>query len=444
MMKLNLPAHSKLRSQEFTYGVATSSYQIEGGIDSRQRCNWDEFCKQRGAVIDNTNGDVACDHIHLWQEDIELIANLGVDAYRFSVAWGRVLNEDGSINPEGMAFYTNILKRLKEKKLKAYVTLYHWDLPLHLEKAGGWLNRETAVKFAEYADIVTREFGDDVYCYTTLNEPFCSAYLGYELGIHAPGISDLASGRTAAHHLLIAHGLGMQVIRKNCPNSLAGIVLNMSPCYAGSDSEADQAAAKLADDLLFLWYAQPLLEGCYPEAINTLPDNARPPIQDGDMALIQQPLDYLGLNYYTRAVIFADEEKGFVEKVPEGVELTDMGWEVYAEGLTDLLVSLNTRYSLPPVYITENGAAMVDELVDGEVNDISRIQYFQGHLNAVHNAIEKGVDVHGYFAWSLMDNFEWALGYSKRFGITYVDYSTQKRILKASGHAFSEFVSSRG
>lgn len=445
MMKLTLPSQSRLHSKEFTFGVATSSYQIEGGIESRLPCNWDAFCEQANTVVDKSNGDVACDHIHRWEEDIELIASLGVDAYRFSIAWGRVIHLDGSLNTTGVEFYQNILNRLKEKNIKAYVTLYHWDLPLHLEEAGGWLNRDTIYKFEDYVDKITRALGNDVFCYTTLNEPFCSAYLGYEIGVHAPGISDLASGRRAAHHLLLAHGLAMKVLRKNCPASLSGIVLNMSPCYAGSSAEADVAAAKLADDLLFQWYAQPLLEGRYPDAISSLPESARPPIEEGDMALIQQPLDYLGLNYYTRAVCFSHPEKGFVEQVPEGVELTDMGWEVYPQGLTDLLVGLHQRYpALPPLLITENGAAMVDEIINGEVNDISRIQYFQSHLTAVHNAIENGVDVQGYFAWSLMDNFEWALGYSKRFGITYVDYETQKRTLKASGHAFSEFVSSRG
>lgn len=443
MNKLTLPPSSRLRSKEFTFGVATSSYQIEGGIDSRLPCNWDTFCEQPNTIVDNTNGAIACDHVNRWQDDIELIANLGVDAYRFSIAWGRVINLDGSLNNEGVTFYKNILAKLREKNLKAYITLYHWDLPQHLEDAGGWLNRETAYKFRDYVNLITQALDDDVFCYTTLNEPFCSAYLGYEIGVHAPGIKDLASGRKAAHHLLLAHGLAMQVLRKNCPNSLSGIVLNMSPCYAGSNAQADIDAAKRADDLLFQWYAQPLLTGCYPNAINSLPDNAKPPVCEGDMALISQPLDYLGLNYYTRAIFFADGNGGFTEQVPESVELTDMGWEVYPQGLTDLLVDLNQRYTLPPLLITENGAAMVDELVNGEVNDIARINYFQTHLQAVHNAIEQGVDVRGYFAWSLMDNFEWALGYSKRFGITYVDYQTQKRTLKASGHAFAEFVSSR-
>lgn len=443
MNKLSLPATSILNTKKFTFGVATSSYQIEGGIDSRLPCNWDTFCEKPDTVIDNTNGAVACDHINRWQDDIELIANLGVDAYRFSIAWGRVINLDGSLNEDGVNFYKNILAKLRSKNLKAYVTLYHWDLPQHIEDEGGWVNRDTAYLFRDYVDLITQALGDSVYCYTTLNEPFCSAYLGYEIGIHAPGTKDLAKGRAAAHHLLLAHGLAMQVLRKNCPTCLSGIVLNMSPCYAGSHLEKDVAAAKLADDLLFQWYAQPLLTGTYPEAINNLPQDAKPPICDGDMALIHQPIDYLGLNYYTRAVFFADEKNGFEELVPADVELTDMGWEVYPQGLTDLLVDLNSRYNLPPVLITENGAAMVDELVNGEVNDISRIQYFQTHLQAVHNAIELGVDVRGYFAWSLMDNFEWALGYSKRFGITYVDYATQKRTLKASGHAFAEFVSSR-
>lgn len=444
-MKISLPAQSPLSAREFTYGVATAAFQIEGAADRRLPCIWDTFCDKPGSISDGSNGQVACDHYHRWEQDLDLIEQLNVDAYRFSVSWPRVMHADGSVNTEGMDFYLRLLDRLAEKQIKAFVTLYHWDLPQHLEDAGGWQNRATAYQFQAYAEAVSRAFGDRVYSYATLNEPFCSAYLGYEKGIHAPGISDLKAGRTAAHHLLLAHGLAMQVLAKNSPHSLNGIVLNMSPTYPRSDTPADREAAALADDFLFQWYAEPLLNGRYPErALAHLPASARPPIEAGDMALIQQPLDYLGLNYYTRGIFHADAERGFAESIPAGAPLTDMGWEVYPQGLTDLLTRLNQRYpTLPPIYITENGAAMVDQLDQGAVQDAERLDYFQTHLQAVHNAVCAGVDVRGYFAWSLMDNFEWALGYEKRFGIVYVDYANQQRIIKASGQAFAQFIGNR-
>lgn len=443
-MKISLPASSPLTDDSFIYGVATAAFQIEGAADTRLPCIWDTFCAKPGTISDGSDGQVACDHINRWQEDLDLIEHLNVDAYRFSVSWPRVMHADGSPNPEGLAFYVALLDRLAEKNIKAFVTLYHWDLPQHLEDAGGWQNRATAYQFQQYADLVSRTFGDRVYSYATLNEPFCSAYLGYEVGIHAPGIADQKAGRAAAHHLLLAHGLAMDVLRKNSPNSLNGIVLNMSPGYGRTDSRADQEAAALAEDFLFHWYAEPLFNGRYPaRALAHIPDSAHPPVQPGDMEIIAQPIDFLGLNYYTRGIYHADPDTGFGETVPEGAPITEMGWEVYPQGLTDLLVGLNSRYQLPPVFITENGAAMADTLTDGQVHDASRVDYFQTHLQAVHNAVEQGVDVQGYFAWSLMDNFEWALGYEKRFGIVHVDYDTQVRTIKDSGKALAAFFQSR-
>jgi len=442
-MNISLPQHSTLRSPDFTFGVATASFQIEGGRQERLDCIWDTFCETPGKIVDSSTGDVACDHYNRWQDDLELIEGLNVDAYRFSVSWPRVMREDGQLNPEGVNYYIALLDRLLAKNIKPFVTLYHWDLPQHLEDKGGWLNRETAFHFQHYVDQVTQAFGSRVHSYATLNEPFCSAYLGYELGSHAPGIIGKEFGKKAAHHLLLAHGLAMQVLERNSPDSKNGIVLNFSPCYAMSDSNADVKAAALADAHFNHWYIKPVIDGRYPALLDQLPDAERPEILDNDLAIIAHPIDYLGVNYYTRAIVRADDQEGFALEVPENAPLTDMGWEIYPKGFTDLLVSLNQEYTLPPIYITENGSAMKDEIVNGEVNDSQRVAYLNQHLNAVDMAITQGVDIQGYFAWSLMDNFEWAEGYLKRFGIVYVDYQTQHRTIKASGHAYREFISAR-
>lgn len=435
MKPILLPTDSALLQQSFTFGVATAAFQIEGAAAEREPCIWDTFCAEPGRIKDGSNGLVACDHVHRWREDLELIASLGVDAYRFSIAWGRVIRADGSVNQQGLAFYIALLDELRARNIKAYVTLYHWDLPQYLQDNGGWLNRDTAYRFADYAEVVSKAFGDRVYSYATLNEPFCSAYLGYEAGIHAPGEQNRQAGRQAAHHLLLAHGLAMPVLRRNCPTALTGIVLNFSPCFAASDSAADRQAAKLADSYHNHWYLQPLLEGRYPDLSGQLASTDLPRTEAGDLAIIAQPLDFLGVNYYTRTVFTAREDGWFSDVKPSITPLTDMGWEIYPQGLTEMLVQLHQRYRLPPIYITENGAAMVDAFQDGKVEDQARLDYYQQHLLATDAAVRAGVDVRGYFAWSLLDNFEWAEGYAKRFGIVYVDYQSQQRTLKASGIA---------
>ncbi len=442
MAHYSLPQGSKMLSKQFTYGVATASFQIEGGVDDRLPCIWDTFCATEGKIADNSNGDVACDHYNHWRDDIELIDSLGVDAYRLSLSWPRLIKLDGSLNQTGVDFYINILDALNAKKIKPYVTLYHWDLPQHLEDKGGWLNRDTAYQFANYVDLVTKAFGDRVFSYATLNEPFCSSYLGYEAGIHAPGKSSRADGRQAAHHLLLAHGLGMQVLMKNVPNAQNGIVLNFTPCYSASDSHEDIAATQFADDYFNQWYIKPIFDKCYPDIMSQLPDDEQPSILDGDMEIIGQPIDFLGINFYTRAIYRADEHSVF-EQLPPPAPLTDIGWEIYPEAFTSLLRDLDARYTLPPIYITENGAAMADVIENGQVNDQDRVEYYQDHLNAVNNAIEHGVNVQGYFAWSLMDNFEWAEGYLKRFGIVYVDYESQTRTIKQSGLNYRDLINSR-
>lgn len=442
MRKLSLPADSKMLTPSFTFGVATASFQIEGGIDSRLPCIWDTFCATPNKVVDNSTGEIACDHFNLWEEDINLIESLNVDAYRLSISWPRVMHKNGELNKDGVKYYLNILERLEQKNIKAFVTLYHWDLPQHIEDNGGWLNRETAILFADYADKISKAIGHKVHSFATLNEPFCSAYLGYEIGIHAPGKVGKEYGKKAAHHLLLGHGLALQKLNKNCPDALNGIVLNFTPCYSASDKPEDIEATKFADDYFNQWYAKPIFDGAYPEIIQQLPEENRPEIYPGDMEIISQPIDFFGINFYTRAIYKADEKEHFIQLDPPA-PLTDIGWEIYPQALSELLTTLNEIYDLPPVYITENGAAMNDKFENGEVNDIDRINYYQQHLSIVDQAIKSGIVIDGYFAWSLMDNFEWAEGYLKRFGIVHVDYETQKRTIKASGLAYKELISNR-
>jgi beta-glucosidase len=440
--KLSLPLNSAMLTKDFIYGVATASFQIEGGADNRLPCIWDTFCNTPNKVIDGSNGLIACDHFNLWQQDIALIESLGVDAYRLSISWPRVITKSGELNPEGVNYYLTILDALKAKNIKAFVTLYHWDLPQHLEDEGGWLNRETAYKFRDYADLISQAFGDRVYSYATLNEPFCSSFLGYEIGVHAPGKVGKEFGRKAAHHLLLAHGLAMAVLAKNSPRSKNGIVLNFTPCYPESDTKADKKAAEFADDYFNQWYIKPIYDGEYPSILAQLPTEHQPDIKDGDMAIISHPTDFLGVNFYTRAIYRTDEKEHFVQIDPPAPR-TDIGWEIYPKALSELLVSLNEKYTLPPIYITENGAAIDDKIVEGVIKDTDRIEYYQLHLNAINDAIEHGVDIKGYFAWSLMDNFEWAEGYLKRFGIVYVDYDSQVRTIKNSGLAYKALISNR-
>ncbi|WP_417699853.1 GH1 family beta-glucosidase [Pseudoalteromonas lipolytica] len=442
MTQLTLPKNSPMLSKDFIYGVATASFQIEGSADKRLPCIWDTFCATPGKIADNSNGERACEHVIKWREDIALIDSLGVDAYRLSISWPRVITLDGTLNHDGVKFYTDILDELARRNIKAFVTLYHWDLPQHLEDKGGWLNRETAFEFERYVDLISKAFGNKVYSYATLNEPFCSSYLGYEIGVHAPGIKGREFGRKAAHHLLLAHGLAMKVLNKNSPHALNGIVLNFTPCYPVTQSDADLAATAFADDYINQWYMKPVMTGAYPEIIEQLPEAHKPDILPGDMETIAQPLDFLGVNFYTR-LHYQASETDYYEEMPHQAPMTDIGWEIYPKALTELLVSLHEKYQLPPVFITENGAAMDDKMINSEVHDQDRIDYYNSHLNAVNDAMEQGVTVSGYFAWSLMDNFEWAEGYSKRFGIVYVDYVTQQRVIKDSGNAYSHLIKNR-
>lgn len=448
MTTITLPEESFLRSPDFVFGVATSSFQIEGDREGREPCIWDTFCQQPATIKDGSNGDTACDHINRWQQDIELIASLNVDAYRFSIAWGRVINANGSVNQNGLQFYVNLVNALAKKRIASHVTLYHWDLPQYLEDQGGWLNRETAYRFAEFADIVAQALGDKVSSYATINEPFCSAYLAYEAGIHAPGPqpgqSRRKQGRQAAHHLLLAHGLALPKLRRAAPSAEHGIVLNFSPCHAASNAEQDIKAAELAHQYHNLWYLQPVLQGTYPDVMAQLDENEHPHIEPGDMESIAQPIDFLGVNYYTKTVFRATHSGWFSDVPATGKNLTTMGWVIYPEGLTEILLRLKKQFpNLPPIYITENGMAEDDKVVQGEVRDQRRVDYFQTHLMAVHKSIKAGVDIRGYFAWSLMDNFEWAEGYTQRFGIVHVNYETQQRTLKSSAKALQKLFLNR-
>ena len=443
MNRLELPENSKLLDKEFIFGIATSSFQIEGSSENRNESIWDKFCQQEGTIADGSDGTIACDHVNRWQEDVNLISNLSVDAYRLSLSWPRLINEDGSVRNEGVTFYTQLLDALNARGIKPFVTLYHWDLPQYLQDSGGWLNRDTAFAFRDYVEKIATILGDKVHAYATLNEPFCSAYLGYENGTHAPGLTGQGNGRKAAHHLLLAHGLAMQALRKVCPDTLSGIVLNFTPCYPETDSSQDWRATLNADEYINQWYMMPIMEGRYPDVMEHIPHENRPDILDGDLEIISSPIDYLGVNYYTRLKYRASDSELFEEIQPTNVPITDIGWEIYPSGLTELLIKLNRRYDLPPIYITENGAATDDSIEDNDVYDELRLNYLNDHLNALNDACAAGVDIRGYFAWSLLDNFEWAEGYLKRFGLVYVDYATQERFIKSSGKAYSDLLRSR-
>ncbi|MFD5828466.1 GH1 family beta-glucosidase [Lentzea sp. NPDC060358] len=422
---------------DFFWGVATSAYQIEGAWDEDGRglSIWDTFARRPGAVVNGENGDVACDHYHRMPEDVSLIAGLGVDKYRFSVSWPRVQpGGRGPVNPRGIDFYSRLVDSLLEKGVDPWLTLYHWDLPQELEDAGGWPLRDTAHRFQDYAGLVHDALGDRVPTWTTLNEPWCSAVLGYETGRHAPGRTSFAEAMRATHHLLLAHGLAAGELRSRGVSSL-GITLNMGSHTAASSDPGDVDAARRADGFGTRIYLDPLVLGRYPDDVlaDVAARGASIPVADGDLAVISTPLDVVGVNYYTSHVHSA----GGV--VPTGRPVTAMDWEIVPEGFTSLLLRLQRDYSVPMV-ITENGAAFDDRLVDGLVEDVDRVAYLASHISAVAAAVRGGADVRGYLAWSLMDNFEWGYGYGKRFGLVWVDYGSQERVLKRSARWYRDLI----
>ena len=427
----------------FVWGVATSSFQIEGAAreDGKGESIWDRFCRQPGAIADASNGDVACDHFHRLEEDLDLIASLGVNAYRFSIAWPRVQPAGhGAFNPKGLDFYERLVDGLKARGIQAWATLNHWDLPQGLQDRGGWNDRDTVHRFVDYARHVQARIGDRLDGLTTHNEPWVVAVLGHEQGNFAPGIKSRKIATQVSHHLLLSHGLALQALRAEGARSQLGIVLNLSCCMPATAMPADIAAAQLADSRGRRWYTDPLFNGRYPEDLLAELGGDAPVVEAGDMAAIAQPMDYLGVNYYTRTVVSASGEDWKPKE--RGLPVSDMDWEIYPQGLTDLLVLLHRDYpQLPPVYVTENGGAFPDRtLANGRVQDDDRIAYLRDHIAAVARAMQQGVPMAGYMVWSLMDNFEWASGYLKRFGIVHVDYETQVRTPKASADWYRDFL----
>ena len=425
--------------RNFVWGVATSAYQVEGAAheDGRGDSIWDEFCRRPGAIKDGSSGERACDHYHRSGEDVGLIASLGANAYRFSIAWPRVQPLGaGEWNEKGFDFYDRLIDGLLERGIEPYLTLYHWDLPQALQERGGWVNRDTVGRFVDYAAEIARRCGGRAASIATHNEPWVVAILGHEAGIFAPGLKSQQVAMQVAHHLLLSHGLALQALRAQGCNAPLGIVLNQAPIHAATEAAADLARARLDDGLTIRWYMDALLRGSYPEDVLEFLGEDAPQIEAGDMAAIRQPLDFLGINYYTRHLSGTGAP---LDRVESGKEVTDMGWEVFPAGLTELLLRLQADYCLPPLYVTENGAAYRDRLVDGRVADADRIRYLHSHIAALADALDGGVDVRGYFVWSLLDNFEWADGYTRRFGLVFVDYATQRRTLKDSALWYRAF-----
>jgi beta-glucosidase len=425
--------------ENFLWGAATASYQIEGAWkdDGKGESIWDRFSHTPGQIENDDTGDVACDHYHRYAEDIALMQQLGLQAYRFSVSWPRVLPQGrGSINRAGLDFYDRLVDGLLAANIEPFLTLYHWDLPQALQEAGGWESRETGHFLADYAAVLVRRLGDRVKRWATFNEPAVVAFDGFYSGQHAPGVRDLRRARKVAHHLLVAHGLAAHAIRSIDPRLEVGIVLNLWPPDPVSDAPEDVAAAEEAwqhsHAKLFL---DPLFRACYPPTLAN--DDWAPQVQPGDLALIAQRLDFLGVNYYSRAAVSA---AGYVETVP-GSDYTDMGWEVHAPALRRLLKRIHAEYRLPPLYITENGAAYPDAVsAEGHIHDPKRVNYLRDHFIQTRLAMQEGADVRGYFVWSLLDNFEWARGYGKRFGLVRVDFDTQQRTIKDSGRWYAQVI----
>jgi len=425
----------------FTWGVATSAYQIEGAVaaDGRGTSIWDDFCRMPGVIADGSSGEIACDHYHRLQSDLDLMHGLGIPAYRFSISWPRVRpGGRGASNEAGLAFYDRLVDGLLSRSIQPFATLYHWDLPSRLQsEAGGWADRDTAAAFAEYAALMAMRLGDRVKSFTTQNEPWVTATLGHETGVFAPGIRSRATAMQASHHCLLSHGLAAQAVRAARADVSVGIVLNLSPVHPASDAPADVQQAKRDDGLLVRWYLDALLLGDYPADVLEYVGTDAPRIRSGDARLIAQPLDFLGINFYNP--MFSGVGSRWVP-ARKGAPVTAMGWEVSPRDLTQLLLRLDRDYRLPPLYIAENGAAYEDRVVNGEVDDEPRRAYLESHLHAVADAIEQGVDLRGYFVWSLLDNFEWSHGYAKRFGIVHVDYDTQERRPKRSARWYSRLL----
>ncbi|MES1247485.1 MAG: GH1 family beta-glucosidase [Actinomycetota bacterium] len=425
-------------NSDFIWGVAASAYQTEGAVyeGGRGQSIWDHFHARTGDT-----GALACDVYHRYRSDVELMHRLGVDAFRLSVAWPRVIPEGrGAVNPRGLDYYDRVVDTLLEFGIEPFVNLFHWDLPQRLEDEGGWPARATAEAFAEYASVVAARLGDRVVHWSTHNEPFCASWLGYGYGEHAPGRTNPKDAFAAAHHVLLSHGLAVPEIRRQARAAQVGIIVDSWPAHPASDDPRADAAARAADGLRNRWFFDPLLRGEYPADVAELHEAELPPVKDGDLGVIATPIDWLGINNYSRTLHDAD---GTVVRAPEA-PLTAMGWEIYPDGLREVICRLSEEYDAPPLYVTEFGAAFDDVQVhDGRIHDVDRIAFLEAYVGAIDEARLEGADVRGAFVWSLLDNFEWAYGYSKRFGLVYVDYPTQARIPKASFAWYRDLIAAR-
>ncbi|SDC24110.1 broad-specificity cellobiase [Pelagirhabdus alkalitolerans] len=434
----------------FTFGTSTSSYQIEGAVsqDGRTPSIWDTFSRIPGKVMNADNGDVACDHYNRYKEDVQYIKELGVEKYRFSIAWPRIFPREGEYNPLGMDFYKRLIKELIENDIKPVVTLYHWDMPQWAYDKGGWLNRESIQWFLDYAQVVIDELDADVDSWITHNEPWCAAFLGYQTGVHAPGHADVEESLIAAHHMLVSHGEVVRYLKnKKQSDTPIGITLNLSPIETVSNDYNDLIALTNADGYQNRWFLDPIFKGDYPsDVINLFSTfvNDFSFIQQGDLDIASTPTDFLGINYYSRGLVEFSSKDPFLYKAGfSDYEKTGMGWDISPEAFKDLIYRLREDYTTLPIVITENGAAYPDEFEHGEIHDVKRVDYIKKHLKAVAELNTKGMNISGYFVWSLFDNFEWAFGYDKRFGIIHVDFKTQKRTLKESAKFYKDVVKSR-
>jgi beta-glucosidase len=433
---------------DFTWGVATASYQIEGAAneDGRGESVWDRFCATPGKVRNGDDGAVACDFYHRYRDDIALMRELGIDAFRFSIAWPRVIpGGRGPVNAKGLDFYDRLVDELIGNGITPYVTLFHWDTPQPIEDEGGWPVRGTVDAFCAYVEAVAARLGDRVRHWITHNEPWVVSWIGYGWGHHAPGRTSEADALATAHHLLLSHGRAVQILRERSPRSEVGITLNLDYAYAAGDDAGDEAAAAWVDGFHNRWFLDPLFKGAYPEDMVEAWRDVLPDIEDGDLETIGAPIDFLGVNNYTSPLVAADTEGNRSRIVHRAdVDRTDMGWEVVPDGLRDLLLRLARDYSPKAIYVTENGAAYPDvRSHDGSVADQERQAYFEGYIGAAAEACASGVPLKGYFAWSLLDNFEWAWGYWKRFGLVYVDYATLERVPKGSFYWYRDLIAAQ-
>jgi beta-glucosidase len=448
-MTNNEPAAALVRGDfpaHFTWGTSTSSYQIEGARHEGGRVDsiWDTFSAKPGRIRDGSSGAVACDHYHRWPEDLDIARGLGTNAYRFSIAWPRIFGSGGTPNTQGLDFYDRLVDGMLERGLQPWATLYHWDLPQYLQDRGGWNERATVDAFVELADAMTRKLGDCVKHWITHNEPWCTAILGNFEGCHAPGLTDFRTALQVSHHVLLSHGKAVPAIRANVPGAKAGISLSLHPLRPASGSARDIAAMERHDGLRYRWFLDPLYGRGYPEQTLALVGDQAPIVLPGDLEAIAVPTDFLGVNYYfPETVADAPGHAPLDARIlpPRGDEITAMGWEVEPQGLAELLARVERDYRPGPIYVTENGSCYDDTVgANGRIEDTQRRHYLMRHLGALRDAVGDGVPVQGYFAWSLVDNFEWAEGYRKRFGLVHVDYATQQRRLKDSAHWYRSFL----